>query len=48
MLYYLLCKLLDRMHDWQSTTYLRWLATGDNVICRRCGKAIKNCKEIKI
>ena len=43
---FVMCDLLNQ-HSYESTTYLRWKGTGDNWICKRCGKAIKSVKELK-
>lgn len=43
---FIMCDLFNQ-HYYESTIFLRWLVTGDNWVCRRCGKAIKSVKELK-
>ncbi|KKN00795.1 hypothetical protein LCGC14_1134200 [marine sediment metagenome] len=43
---FIMCDLLNQ-HYYESTNYQRWLSTGQNWVCRRCGKAIKSVKELK-
>lgn len=42
---YIMCDLLNQ-HWYESTYFNRWKATGENWVCKRCGKAIKSVKEM--
>ncbi len=43
---FFMCDLLNQ-HYYETTIYQRWLSTGENFVCKRCGKAIKSVKELK-
>ncbi len=43
---YIMCGLLHQ-HWYEATNYERWMGTGENWVCKRCGKAVKSVKELK-
>ncbi len=43
---YIMCDLFNQ-HWYESTTLERWKRTGENWICKRCGKAVKSVQELQ-
>ena len=42
---FIMCDLLNQ-HWYKPTAYQRWLSSGENWVCKRCGKAVKSAKEL--
>lgn len=40
-----MCGLLNQ-HWYEATNYRRWLATGDNWVCKRCGNSVKSVNNV--
>ncbi|KKN69818.1 hypothetical protein LCGC14_0437640 [marine sediment metagenome] len=42
---YIMCDLFNQ-HWYEPTTKQRWIITGENWVCRRCGNSVKSIKEL--
>lgn len=40
-----MCNLLNN-HWYQATNQHRWESTGDNWVCKRCGKSLKSIRDM--